>query len=168
MLHTIYPIGAVRDKHILLLNEISYKMVLNYIRRNICGLMFLLVFTGIHQIPVMLSIYPSIIAQLCLLIYTQLLLKYYMHTQLNIFPIYTNKLCNNPAMLYKELEYIIILVTEHRHIEIYSVFISDDYSLVVSTPKMIRFYPVLKSYLVHILNSLPNWNVFKLIFCFKL
>ena len=58
----------------------------------------------------------------------------------------------------EELESIIILVTENRHIEIYSVVVSDNYSLVVSAPKMIGFYLVLEAYLVHIFNRLPDWN----------
>ena len=64
----------------------------------------------------------------------------------------------------EELESIILLVAEHRHLEICSLVISDDYSLVVSAPKMIDFYLVLRSYLVHIFNSLPKWKFLSLYF----
>ena len=64
----------------------------------------------------------------------------------------------------EELDSIILLVTDHRHLEIYSVVISDDYSLVVSAPKIIGFYLALKSYLVHIFNSLPKWKFLSLYF----
>ena len=65
---------------------------------------------------------------------------------------------NTAASVCEELESTIWMVTEHRHLDIYSVVISDVYSLVVSAPKMIGFYLVLKSYLVHIFNSIPTWN----------
>ena len=64
----------------------------------------------------------------------------------------------------EDLKSIILLVTEHRHIEIYNVFISDYYKLVVSAPKMIGLCLVLKSCLVQIFNSIPNWNFFPDIF----
>ena len=81
-----------------------------------------------------------------------------MHPWLNIFPIYTNELWNNPARLCEELRSIILMVTEHGQIEIYSVVISDYYSLVVSAPEMIGFKLVLKSNIVHIFKSLPIYN----------
>ena len=58
----------------------------------------------------------------------------------------------------EKLESIILLVTEHRHLEIYNEVISDEYSFVDSAPRMIDFYLVLKAYLVHTSHSLPNWN----------
>ena len=101
--------------------------------------MFLLLSKGIHQIPVVLSISPSIIAQLCCFMYNLILLNSAIHTLFDIFPIYTNVLCNTPARVCEELESIILLVIEHRYLEIYSVVISDEYNLVVSAPKMIGF-----------------------------
>ena len=70
------------------INNTNSKMVLvwylplNYdcIRCSVCELIFLLLYKGIHQIPVVLSILPSIIAHLCCFMYTFLLLNSAMHT----------------------------------------------------------------------------------------
>ena len=99
--------------------------------------MFLLFFKGIHQVPAVLSISSSIIAQLCCLMYTLLLLYTSMHTQFNIFPIYINEQWHAPVSVCEELESITLLVIEHLHCDIYSLVISNDYSIVISAPKMI-------------------------------
>ena len=123
--------------------------------------MFLLLFKGIHQIPVILSISPSIIAHLCCLMFILILLNSDLHPQFNIFPIYTNELWNTPAKVCEELDSITLLVQNIyilKYIVQSYVVISDDYILVVSSPKMIGYYLVLKYYPVHIFDSLPNLN----------